>query len=91
MWLQRETITILLNTVARVHRELGISFEFINIGGGLGIPYLPDQVRCRNAAALHHALAMLTYAYLCSQHDVGACRVTGRDGPARVGGCAVTH
>lgn len=36
-----ETVTVLLETVARVRRELGIEFEFINIGGGLGIPYRP--------------------------------------------------
>ncbi len=41
---QRETVTVLLDTVARVHAELGITFEFINIGGGLGIPYRPGQV-----------------------------------------------
>ena len=39
----RETLTVLLDTIAQVHRELGISFEFINIGGGLGIPYRPGQ------------------------------------------------
>ena len=25
-------------------RELGITFEFVNIGGGIGIPYRPEQV-----------------------------------------------
>ena len=39
----RETVTVLLDTIAQVHRELGIRFEFINIGGGLGIPYRPGQ------------------------------------------------
>ena len=38
-WL--ETVTVLLDTVAALHAELGITFEFINIGGGLGIPYRP--------------------------------------------------
>jgi diaminopimelate decarboxylase len=41
--LQRETVSVLLDTVAKVHQELGITFEFINIGGGLGIPYRPGQ------------------------------------------------
>jgi hypothetical protein len=27
--------------------QLGIDFEFINIGGGLGIPYRPEEVRAR--------------------------------------------
>ena len=25
--------------------QLGIAFEFVNIGGGLGVPYRPDEVR----------------------------------------------
>lgn len=39
----RETVAVLIDTVAQVHSELGITFEFINIGGGLGIPYRPGQ------------------------------------------------
>ncbi len=35
----RDTVTILVNTVAKLRKELDIEFEFINIGGGLGIPY----------------------------------------------------
>jgi diaminopimelate decarboxylase len=36
----QETVCVLLDAVARVQRECGIpAFEFINIGGGLGIPY----------------------------------------------------
>jgi diaminopimelate decarboxylase len=38
-----ETVTVLVDTVARVHDELGITFDFVNIGGGLGIPYRTGQ------------------------------------------------
>ena len=39
-----ETVGILLDAVASVRRALpGVEFEFVNIGGGLGIPYRPDQ------------------------------------------------
>lgn len=38
-----ETAKMLLEVVELVEAELGIKFEFINIGGGLGIPYEPDQ------------------------------------------------
>lgn len=38
-----ETVTVLLDTMKLIRKELGITFEFINIGGGLGIPYKPDQ------------------------------------------------
>lgn len=33
----------LLDIAGRVREELGIEFEFIDIGGGLGIPYEPDE------------------------------------------------
>lgn len=39
-WL--ETVNVLLTTLAEVRKALGIEFEFINIGGGLGIPYRPE-------------------------------------------------
>ncbi len=38
-----ETAEILFNLVVEISRELGICFEFVNIGGGIGIPYKPDQ------------------------------------------------
>jgi len=38
-----ETARMMLEIVELVERELKIKFEFINIGGGLGIPYQPDQ------------------------------------------------
>ncbi len=33
----------LLSIAKRVHDEVGINFEFIDIGGGLGIPYKPED------------------------------------------------
>ncbi len=33
----------LLKIAKRVHEEVGIDFEFIDIGGGLGIPYNPEE------------------------------------------------
>ncbi|NCD33595.1 MAG: diaminopimelate decarboxylase [Spartobacteria bacterium] len=38
-----ETARILFELVADLSKNLGISFEFINLGGGIGIPYLPEQ------------------------------------------------
>lgn len=37
------TADMLLGLAEKIGRELGIEFEFINIGGGLGIPYRPDE------------------------------------------------
>ncbi len=38
-----ETARMLLDIVSLVYKKLDITFEFINIGGGLGIPYMPDD------------------------------------------------
>jgi diaminopimelate decarboxylase len=38
-----ETCRMLLQVVDTVSEALGIAFEFVNMGGGLGIPYRPDQ------------------------------------------------
>lgn len=33
----------LLDTAKRVHDQIGVDFEFIDIGGGLGVPYKPAE------------------------------------------------
>jgi len=38
-----ETARMLLDLAALLKAELGIELEFVNIGGGLGIPYRPEQ------------------------------------------------
>ena len=38
-----ETARMLFDLVADLSKELGISFEFVNLGGGFGIPYRPEQ------------------------------------------------
>lgn len=38
-----QTAEMLLELIKEIKEELGIVFEFINIGGGLGIPYEPEK------------------------------------------------
>uniref|UniRef100_UPI00351C371A diaminopimelate decarboxylase n=1 Tax=Methanomethylovorans sp. TaxID=2758717 RepID=UPI00351C371A len=38
-----ETAKILFELIADISRELGIKFEFVNLGGGIGIPYRLEQ------------------------------------------------
>jgi len=38
-----QAVEKLLNIARRVHKEVGIDFEFIDIGGGFGVPYKPDE------------------------------------------------
>ena len=38
-----ETARMLFELAIEIHQKLGIRFEFINLGGGVGIPYRPNQ------------------------------------------------
>lgn len=38
-----ETVRMLLEVIGMVSQALGIRFEFFNIGGGVGIPYRPED------------------------------------------------
>lgn len=38
-----ETAEILFELIVDISRTLGIRFEFVNLGGGIGIPYRPEQ------------------------------------------------
>ncbi|MDP3941493.1 MAG: diaminopimelate decarboxylase [bacterium] len=38
-----DTAVMLFDLVIEISREVGIRFEFINLGGGIGIPYRPEQ------------------------------------------------
>lgn len=38
-----ETARMLFGIVAEVHKKLGIKIEFVNLGGGIGIPYRPGE------------------------------------------------
>lgn len=38
-----ETATMMFDLIVEIHRELGIRIEMVNFGGGIGIPYRPEQ------------------------------------------------
>ena len=38
-----DTATLLFDLVVDISKKVGITFDFVNIGGGIGIPYRPDQ------------------------------------------------
>ena len=39
-----DTAELLFDLAVEISRKVGITFELINIGGGIGIPYKPEQV-----------------------------------------------
>ncbi len=38
-----ETADIMFSLMVKLNKQLGITFEFVNLGGGVGIPYKPEQ------------------------------------------------
>ena len=38
-----DTAKMLFSLAREIHEKTGIDFEFVNIGGGIGIPYRPEQ------------------------------------------------
>ena len=38
-----ETARMLFELACQLHQQLGIRLEFVNLGGGIGIPYRPEQ------------------------------------------------
>lgn len=38
-----DTAVLLFDLAVEISRKVGITFEFINLGGGIGIPYHPEQ------------------------------------------------
>ncbi|KAB2888612.1 MAG: diaminopimelate decarboxylase [Desulfobulbaceae bacterium] len=89
-----QTAKMLLELAEDINRALGITFEFINIGGGLGIPYRPDakelqiEAMGREITADFHqfkqrngyvpALFMESGRYMTGPHGVLAVRAINR-------------
>lgn len=40
-----ETAKMLFTLAVELHQKLGLSFEYLNLGGGVGIPYRPAQTK----------------------------------------------
>ena len=64
-----ETVRMLLDIMGMVTKELGIKFEFFNIGGGVGIPYRPEHQPFDIAALAKEAKVLIDsfekqYGYL---------------------------
>jgi diaminopimelate decarboxylase len=55
-----ETANMLFDLIVALSQQIGITFSFVNFGGGIGIPYRPDQTAfdleafSRGVGALYH-------------------------------------
>jgi diaminopimelate decarboxylase len=55
-----KTVDMLLKTIAWLSEEIGIRFEFINMGGGLGIPYKPSDPPIDIKGMAHEITSLLS-------------------------------
>jgi len=74
-----DTAVMLFELAAEVFKELGIRIEFVNLGGGIGIPYRPDQ----NPVDLEAVSAEMKAAYdriivPAELHPLKICLESGR-------------
>lgn len=69
-----ETAQMLFDLVVELNRELGIRIEFVNLGGGIGIPYRPGQ----SAVDLAHVGRKIEEAYrkTIEGNGLGPIRIT---------------
>ncbi|MFA7436836.1 diaminopimelate decarboxylase [Castellaniella sp.] len=73
-----QTIAMLLDIVQRLEDALQIRFEFINMGGGIGIPYHPGDRAFKLEALGEHARHLLTAHRLARSHAPALYMESGR-------------
>ncbi len=78
-----DTASLLFNLIVEISQELGIQFEFANMGGGIGIPYRPEESpvdltavsqgieACYNAIIKENGLAPLKLYMECGRMVTG--------------------
>jgi diaminopimelate decarboxylase len=68
-----ETAEILFQLIVELTRELNIHFEFVNLGGGVGIPYHPEQKRI-DLPAMSRGIKE-KYENIIDANDLGPIRI----------------
>lgn len=62
-------VQVLMDVAGRVHKEAGVTFEFIDFGGGLGIPYTPEEGLLDIEKFAQEIVAL--YQAKLAEHDMG--------------------
>jgi diaminopimelate decarboxylase len=78
-----EAARLLFNLAVEIHRKTGIQMEFINLGGGIGIPYSPVDHRVdieKFARGVHEA-----YQEIIAKNGLAPVRIVMESGRAVTG------
>lgn len=73
-----DTVEMLMQLAAEISERLGIVLEFINMGGGIGIPYRPDQVAV-DLGLVSRGVKEIYDQYV-KKHDLGKIKVFMENG-----------
>lgn len=69
-----DTAEMVFALVADISKDLGITFDFVNLGGGIGIPYKPEQVAVDLNQFAQGAHVM--YKKYITENDLPSLKVT---------------
>ncbi len=78
-----EITTRLMDIVGKTANELGIEFDFVNLGGGLGIPYEPDEAELDIDKTA--SLVVSAFKNKCSEYSLQPPRLMMEPGRYLVG------
>jgi diaminopimelate decarboxylase len=68
-----ETATMLFELAVELKQQLGIKLEFVNLGGGIGVPYLPEQEPVDYDYVAQQV--MLQYKKLITENDLDPLKI----------------
>jgi len=68
-----DTAKVLFDLVLELHKELGVTIEFVNLGGGVGIPYRPNQHRIEFALLADNINSL--YQEIILKNGLGPLRI----------------
>ncbi len=77
------TARIMFELAVKIKNQLGINFEFVNLGGGLGIPYSPDELPV-NLKMVGEGVEKL-FREILVPNDLGNVRLAMESGRAMTG------
>jgi len=73
-----QTAEMMFDLAAEINEKIGIKLDFINLGGGIGIPYKPEQTEV-NLKSLSEKIQILFYEKL-QKNNLGETKIVMENG-----------
>lgn len=82
-----QALSKLMDLAGKISRELGVGFDYIDIGGGLGVPYKPNEGELDADEFAKRVVGI--FRRKCRQHNLGAPQLRVEPGRYLVADCCV--